>query len=150
MGKKHEFKWLLRDLTCHIYKNGLIANPPLYVQGNIYIYIYIFIISEPLSHFWKATKSRVPGLVLVPTRELALQTSNILGQRCDRCWSWYLHEHVWLQLASKHFCLGGLLGKHMDLKYMVAKGGTSIRRLLAVESCLDMPTVHQLTPWLWH
>lgn len=46
-----------------------------------------------------STKNAIQGLVLVPTRELALQTSNVLG----------------------------LLGKHMDMKYIVAKGGTSIR-----------------------
>lgn len=45
-----------------------------------------------------ATKKMIQGLVLVPTRELALQASNILGR----------------------------LGKYMDLKMMVAKGGTNI------------------------
>eukprot|EP00438_Fugacium_kawagutii_P015134 Skav220603 [mRNA] locus=scaffold507:52444:64463:+ [translate_table: standard] len=46
-----------------------------------------------------STKNAIQGLVLVPTSELASQASNVLG----------------------------LLGKYMDLKSMVAKGGTSIR-----------------------
>eukprot|EP00434_Breviolum_minutum_P003726 symbB.v1.2.003280.t2/scaffold184.1/size280901/8 len=45
-----------------------------------------------------ATKKMIQGLVLVPARELAIQASNILGR----------------------------LGKYMDLKMMLAKGGTNI------------------------